>query len=76
MVPREVGWLATPNVEGLSDALRQSRVDPGAATMGAQARDLYMTRYTPEAVLAELLSLYRDVLAEPQNMSPLGARSG
>lgn len=62
LVPPEAGWLAPPNLHGLSETLHRSRHDPGAAAMGESARRLYLANYAPEAGLAALLAAYEEVL--------------
>ncbi len=76
LVPSDAGWLASADPESLAGALRQSCRDPKAATMATRARELYLARYSPDAVLDTLVSAYRSVISLPKDASPLGSSLG
>jgi len=56
----DAGWVVEPSVAALAQVL--PRAVREAAALGATARKRYLRRYTPAAVTAELVRIYRDIL--------------
>jgi glycosyltransferase involved in cell wall biosynthesis len=69
LVTRNVGWLAPPDQDALAATLRQSWHDAAALPMARRARELYLAQFTPSAVLAELLHVYRSLVSSPKDES-------
>jgi glycosyltransferase involved in cell wall biosynthesis len=72
LVSPDTGWLAAPDTAGLAAALRVSQHDSAVDTKSARARELYLARYTPDATLAALLSVYEGVAPLPGRAIPAG----
>jgi glycosyltransferase involved in cell wall biosynthesis len=73
LVPPDTGWLASPDAESLAGALTASCRDEHAEAMARRAREAYLARYAPDAVLARLVGVYQELLAAPRETSALGS---
>ena len=67
LVTPEVGWHAVPDRDDLAATLRHARHDATAATKGMQARDLYLTQFTPTAFVSALLHVYESLRSSPRD---------
>lgn len=59
LVTNGAGWLAPPEPAALAAALHDADDEAAAAAAGARARERYEAAFTPAAVLAALLDVYR-----------------
>ncbi len=59
--PEPAGWVVPAEVGALSEALPSART--GAAALAPAARNRYLTTFTPDIVLGELIAIYEKTIA-------------
>ncbi len=69
LVPADAGWLAAADPAQLACALNDSWNDTEQAAKGRRARELYESRYAPDAVRATLVGVYEEVCMLVENQA-------
>ena len=59
--PHPAGWVVPPTVDALAAALPAARA--GAAALAPAARERYLSTFSPDVVLTELISIYEKTIA-------------